>query len=200
MMAATLPTMRSTLADRALRGEGMAYHLALVIGGSLFVALLAQIAIPVPFSPVPITGQTYAVLLVGALLGSRRGALSLLLYLVEGGLGLPFFSGGAAGWARVLGPTGGYLLGFVLAAFVVGWLAERGWDRRLSTAAIAMLAGNLVIYLVGVAVLAVFVGAAEAVPLGLLPFLPGDMLKILLAAATMPAGWRLLGLIARPSE
>jgi biotin transporter BioY len=181
------------MVDTALRGESLVDHLAAIVGGSLLVALLAQIAIPLPFSPVPITGQTYAVLLVGALLGARRGALSILLYIVQGGLGLPFFTGGAAGWSRVVGPTGGYLLGFILAAFVVGWLAERGWDRRFYTAAIAMLVGNLVIYLVGMTFLAAFVGLERVVPLGLLPFLPGDLIKILLAAATMPSGWMLIG-------
>ncbi len=109
------------------------YDAALILGASLLIALSARIAVPVPFSPAPITGQTLAVLLVGALLGSRRGALSVLAYLAEGAMGLPVFAGGGAGILWLLGPTGGYLFGFIAAAFVTGWLAERGWDRRFVT-------------------------------------------------------------------
>ncbi len=165
----------------------------LILGGSLFIALAAQIAVPLPFTPVPITGQTLAVLLVGALLGSRLGSLTVLAYLAEGAMGLPVFAGGAFGLARLVGPTGGYLFGFVLAAFVVGWLCERGWDRRIITAALALIAGNGVIYLVGIPWLAVFVGGERALALGLWPFLPGDALKIALAMWALPGGWWLLG-------
>lgn len=168
-------------------------QLALIVGGSLFVALLAQVTIPLPFTPVPITGQTYAVLLVGAALGSRRGALSMALYLLQGGIGLPFFAGGAAGWSRLLGPSGGYLLSFVLVAFVVGWLAERGWDRRFSTCLLAMLVGEAIIYGIGLPRLATFVGTEKAAALGLLPFIPGDIIKLLLAAVSLPLAWKLVG-------
>jgi len=168
------------------------YQLALVIAGSLLLALLAPLAIPLPFTPVPITGQTFGVLLIGALLGSRRGALSMVVYLVEGSVGLPFFTGGTSGWHTLLGPTGGYLLGFIPAAFAAGWLAERGWDRRFATAIVAMLAGEVVIYLAGLPWLAVFVGQGNALQLGLLPFIPGDIIKLLLAAAALPAAWKLV--------
>jgi biotin transport system substrate-specific component len=134
------------------------YDVALIIGGSLFVALSGRIAIPLPFSPVPITGQTLAVLLVGALLGSRRGASSLLLYLLQGAVGLPVFAGGMGGPAHLLAPTGGYLFGFVGAAFVAGLLAEQRWDRQVQSNALAMLLGNLVIYAFGLPWLAYFVG------------------------------------------
>ncbi|MCS7251828.1 MAG: biotin transporter BioY, partial [Thermoflexus sp.] len=130
----------------------------LILGGSLFTALMAQISIPLPFTPVPITGQTLAVLLVGAALGSRRGALSIATYVLEGALGLPVFAGGTAGISRLQGPTGGYLIGFVAAALITGWLAERGWDRRPLSTALAMLAGNAVIYLFGLPWLALFLG------------------------------------------
>jgi len=174
------------------RRHAIAYDAALVLGGSLFVALAAQVTIRLPFSPVPITGQTLAVLLVGALLGSRRGAWSLLAYLLEGLAGLPVFAGGASGPAYALGPTGGYLIGFVIAAFVVGWLAERGWDRRLGSTALAMVAGNVAIYACGLGWLSLFVGR-QALALGLIPFLAGDVVKLVLATTIVPLGWRLLG-------
>jgi biotin transport system substrate-specific component len=142
---------------------------------------------------VPLTGQTFAVLLVGALLGSRRGSLSLLAYLAEGAVGLPVFAGGSGGLARLWGPTGGYLVGFIAAARMVGWLCERGWDRRVRTAALAMLIGNGVIYLFGLPWLAHFVGAERVLALGLLPFMPGDLVKLALAALALPSGWKLLG-------
>lgn len=174
------------------RRYALLYDATLVIAGSLLVALLAQFAVPLPFSPVPVTGQTLAVLMVGMLLGSRRGSLALLTYLAEGAMGLPVLAGGAAGLARLTGPTGGYLIGFVAAAFLVGWLAERGWDRRPETTLLAMLLGNAVIYVCGLPWLAHFVGAERVWSLGLLPFLPGDLGKALLATALLPWGWRLL--------
>jgi biotin transport system substrate-specific component len=165
-------------------------QLALVTAGSLLVALLAQVRIPLPFTPVPLTGQTLAVLLVGAALGSRGGAASLALYLVAGALGLPVFTGWGSGLAHLAGPTGGYLLGFVVAAFVVGWLCERRLDRRWRTALLPFLAGELVIYACGLPWLAAYVGAENALAAGLWPFLPGDALKLLLAALALPAAWR----------
>lgn len=178
----------------SLRRYALLYDTLLVIGGSLLIALAAQVAIPLPFSPVPLTGQTLAVLLVGALLGSRRGSLAVITYLAEGFVGLPVFAGGAAGLARLAGPTGGYLIGFVLAAYVVGLLAERGWDRRFGTTAAAMILGNLVIYACGAVWLAFYVGSlAKALSLGVVPFIPGDILKTLLAATLLPLGWRMVG-------
>ena len=178
-----------------MRRSALLYDAALVLGASLVIALSAQVAIQLPFSPVPITGQTMAVLLVGALLGSRRGALAVLAYIAEGLAGLPVFAGGAAGLTRLFGPTGGYLVGFVAAAFLVGWLAERGWDRRFGTTLAAMTLGNLAIYGVGAVWLAVFVGGvSRAWSLGVVPFLPGDAIKIVLAAVLLPGGWKLLGM------
>lgn len=168
------------------------YDVALVLGGSLFIALSAQIVLRLPFSPVPITGQTFSVLLVGALLGSKRGMLSVLAYLAEGAMGLPVFSGGGAGVIWFLGPTGGYLLGFVPAAFATGWLAEHGWDRRAVTTLLLMLAGNVVIYAVGLPFLGYLVGFDRVLPLGLYPFVVGDVAKSLLATFLLPSAWRLL--------
>ncbi|MEA3310216.1 MAG: biotin transporter BioY [Chloroflexota bacterium] len=170
-----------------------AYDLALVTLGTALIAVSAQFAVRLPFSPVPVTGQTLMVLLIGASLGRKRGTATLLAYLAEGLVGLPVFAQGGLGWAYLLGPTGGYLFGMVAAAYLVGWLAERGWDRKPSTTAVAMLGGNLAIYALGVTWLALFTGWNAALPLGLLPFIPGDLLKIVLATLLLPAGWKLLG-------
>ncbi len=167
---------------------------ALVLGFSLLTALAAQVVVPLPWTPVPLTGQTFAVLLTGALLGSRMGALAMLAYLAEGAVGLPFFRGGAGGAQYLFfSPTAGYLFAFPVAAFVTGYLAERGWDRRLLTAAAAMALGSLVILVSGWMWLALFYRtASEAFAAGVLPFLAGDAVKIALAAAALPAGWALL--------
>jgi len=183
--------LRLPLVDVAWPGRSLRRNAIIVVTGSLLVALSAQIEIPL--QPVPITGQTFGVLLVGALLGSGRGGLSMLMYLSLGAMGLPMFAGGSSGVARLIGPTGGYLVGFVAAAYVVGWLAERGWDRRIGTTALAMLLGTLVIYVPGVAWLSVFVGWAEVLGVGVKPFILGDLLKVGLAALVLPWGWIVLG-------
>ncbi|MET0626130.1 MAG: biotin transporter BioY [Pyrinomonadaceae bacterium] len=163
-----------------------------VVGFSLLTALAAQVVVPLPFTPVPLTGQTFAVLLTGALLGPRLGALAMLAYLAEGAAGLPFFRGGAGGVGHLSGATAGYLFAFPAAAYVTGHLAERGWDRRFLTAAAAMFLGSLVILACGCAWLSLAVGVEQAFRLGVLPFLPGDVVKIALAAAALPTGWALL--------
>jgi biotin transport system substrate-specific component len=177
----------------SVKRQALLYDATLILAGSLLIGLSARLAIRLPFSPVPITGQTLAVLLAGALLGSRRGALSVLAYLGEGVAGLPVFAGGAGGIAHLAGPTGGYLAGFVLAALVVGWLAERGWDRHPGTTALAMLLGSAAIYVPWLPWLAAFVGGERALVLGLYPFLAGDLLKLALAAALLPIGWKVVG-------
>jgi biotin transport system substrate-specific component len=167
--------------------------LLLIVIGSLFVATLAQVEIPLPFTPVPITGQTFGVLLVGAALGSKRGAASLALYLVLGAFGLPFFAGGARGLAIILGATGGYLIGFVLAAYVIGLLAERGLERSIRTSFLPFFAGTLIIYACGVAWLAVLLGSFNAaVAAGLMPFLIVDGIKLIAASVALPAAWKLV--------
>ena len=171
---------------------GVVREVVLVLAGALLIALAAQIQVPLPFSPVPVTGQTFAVLLLGALYGSRRGAATVLAYLVFGAAGLPVFAGAAAGAARLVGPTAGYLVGFAVAAFVVGALAERGWDRRSWTTAGAMVLGNLVIYAFGVAWLSRFVGWDKVMATGVLPFVAGDAAKIVLATLLLPVGWRFM--------
>lgn len=181
----------TAIVDVAWKGSGVRREVLLIFSGAIAMAMLAQARIPL--QPIPVTGQTFAVLLVGALLGGRRGALSMLTYLSMGVAGLPVFTGLGAGLSHFTGPTGGYLVGFVLAAWLVGLLAERGWDRRVLTTALAMLCGTLLIYLPGLAWLSTFVGWEQVLPLGLLPFLLGDLVKAALAALILPWGWRLLG-------
>jgi biotin transporter BioY len=168
------------------------YNLALILGGSLLIGLCAQIKI-MPFGLVPITGQTFAVLMTGALLGSRRGALAVLAYLAQGLAGLPVFAVGS-GPLVLIGPTGGYLIGFVPAAYVTGLLAEKGWDRQFTTTVLAMALGNAIIYTFGITQLCILTGINKTVvTTGLLPFIPGDILKIIIAATFLPSAWKLLG-------
>jgi len=162
----------------------------LVAAASLLTAAAAQLELRLPWTPVPITGQTFAVLLCGAVLGARRAFVAQCLYLLEGSLGLPFFAGGAAGLVKVLGPSGGYLIAFPIAAAVTGALAERAWDRRPLTMFLAMLAGSIVIFALGLAQLSRFVPAGALLGSGLLPFIPGDVVKSLLAAGVFPLAWK----------
>ena len=163
----------------------------LVLAGTGLVAAAAQVTIHLGFTPVPISGQTFAVLLVGAALGSVRGFLSLGLYLLAG-LVLPFYASGNMGWDEITGASGGYIVGFVLAAAVTGYLAERRWDRRFSSAVAAMLTGNVIIYLVGLPWLAVVLHTnfERTLELGLYPFVFGDLIKLYLAGALLPFAWR----------
>jgi biotin transport system substrate-specific component len=183
-MPIALTLARRISPSRAIRSSLV--DVLLVISGSLIVAALAQVRIPLPFTPVPLTGQTLGVLLVAAVLGRTRGAASLILYLLEGLLGLPVFAGGPLGLARLLGPTGGYLLGFIAAAFLVGYLAERGFDRDWKRVSLMYVAGMAVIYLFGLLWLAHFTALSNALIAGLWPFLPGDLLKALCAALLLP--------------
>ncbi len=181
-----------TLADAAMPRTGILRDAALVLGASLVTALAARIALPVPWSPVPLTGQTFAVLLTGAALGARRGLLAQALYLVEGAAGLPVFAAGLGGPLVFAGPSAGYLIAFPLAAALTGALAERGWDRRFLGTLAAMLAGSAVILASGTAVLAHFVRDGRLVVAGVLAFAPGDVLKAVAAALLLPAAWRIV--------
>jgi biotin transport system substrate-specific component len=192
MMLAHTDRPSVALADVALPGAGLLRDALLVVCASVLTAIAAQIAVPVPWSPVPLTGQTFAVVLSGMLLGPRRAFFAQVLYLAEGAAGLPVFAAGAGGVARLLGPTGGYLLAFPLAAALTGALARRGWDRRFSTTFAAMLLGSAPIFALGLAWLAAFVPAKALLVSGLLPFLPGDLVKSALAALVLPAAWRRL--------
>lgn len=182
-----LALMMTTLVALSVRldARALARDASLVAGGVLLLALGAHITIPL--NPVPITGQTFAVLLVAAALGWRRGYTSVILYIVLGTAGLPIFA------AVSSAVTYGYLAGFALAALVVGWLAERGWDRAVVTSLGAMLLGEVAIYACGLPWLARFTGWHAAFTFGLMPFLVGDSVKLALAAALLPAAWRLTG-------
>ncbi len=189
-----MTTLAPTISSRYFpHTTGWLRDLFLVVGGTLFVAALAQIRILLPFTPVPITGQTLGVLLVGAALGSKRGASALSLYLVAGAIGLPFFQGGTNGIGIVFGATGGYLIGFIAAAFIIGFLAEHGMDRSIRTSILPFLVGTAVIYLCGAGWLTIlFLDFQKAIFLGVFPFLIGDAIKITLAGLILPAAWKLL--------
>ena len=182
---------RLTLVDVAWPNAGFLENTLLVFAASLLTGLAAQIAIPLPFTPVPVTGQTFAVLLTGAALGARRGFLAQVLYLVQGVSGLPVFAGGAMGAAFLVGPTGGYLVAFPLAAALTGFLAERAWDRRFVTMFGVMLLGSSVIFALGAFGLTRFFPPSQVLAVGVLPFVPGDLVKSALAALALPGVWRL---------
>jgi biotin transport system substrate-specific component len=188
-MSAVAPAApRLVLADRVL-GRSLPLDIVLVAAGAALTALLAQIA--VPLYPVPITGQTLAVLLVGATLGAARGALSLALYAVLGIVGLPVFSDYGSGVHVILGPTGGYIIGFIVSAGLVGWLSERAWERQILKALATFAAGTLVVFAVGLPWLAVALGLdlMQTLNGGLFPFLIGGAIKALIAAGLLPLAW-----------
>jgi biotin transport system substrate-specific component len=175
-------------------------HVALIVAGALFIYLTALVVIPLPGTPVPITGQTFGVLVVGGALGLRRGSAATLLYVLLGVIGLPFFAEGKGGISIMWGATGGYLIGFVLAAAIVGRLAELGWDRHIGGSIGACALGSVAIYAVGLPWLAMVAGydLATTIANGLTPFIIGDALKIIAAALVFPAAWWVVG--RRPDE
>lgn len=187
-----MTALAHSIGTRTTKANALVWDIMLVALGTGFVSLMAQVAIPLePFSPVPITGQTLAVLVVGGALGALRGGASLLLYLLLGWAGAPIYAEGTSGSFINL-PTGGYLVGFVIAAVVVGYLSEKGWDRSLRSSLGAMLVGEIIIFGVGVPWLAnnLGVGAGKAMEFGLYPFVIGDIIKLLIAAGLLPAAWR----------
>lgn len=190
-MQASEMTIPAVLRERVLR-DRVALELLTVIGASLVIAIAAQIAIDVPFSPVPLTMQPLAVLLVGVTLGSRRGAAAAALYLFEGASGMPVFAQAHGGALWLVAATAGYLWSYPLAAFVAGWFSERGWGSTTLRAIGGMLAALAVIYAGGFAWLAVLAGPRAAFSAGIAPFLIADIAKIALGAAMLPQLQRLM--------
>jgi biotin transport system substrate-specific component len=188
-------TLRFPLIELIWPEKSLAHNVLLVFGTSLLFALSAQIAIPLPFSPVPVTLQTFVVLLAGAVLGSRLGALSVLVYITEGAVGLPFFAKGGAGLGYLRGITGGYLVGFVAVAFVVGLLVEGGLGRKFSTAVLAMFVGNIILYCFGLPWLksVLNISMSKTLAIGLYPFILGDLYKIGFASTLLPKLWSFFG-------
>jgi biotin transport system substrate-specific component len=188
------PTLRLAVLPRA----GLLADAALIAGGAGLMAASAQFAFKLPFTPVPITGQTFSVLLVGAALGTVRGGASALLYVLAG-LMLPVYASGGEGWDVIASASGGYLVSYPFVSALTGRLAERRWDRRFSSAVGAMLTGNVVIYLFGLPLLAVVLNTnlEKTLELGLYPFVPGDTFKLYLAAAALPGAWKLVGAAKR---
>ncbi len=173
------------------RAAGLAYDAATVVFGSVLIALAAGISIPLPFTPVMITLQTLVILVLAASVGSVRAAATVGVYILEGIAGLPVFQGGGAGLAHFAGPTGGYIVGFLVAAYVVGLICERGWGSNVLKTATAMLLGNAVIYLLGVPWLSRFTGWETALSAGLYPFIVGDLIKVGIGALVVSGAWRL---------
>jgi biotin transport system substrate-specific component len=173
------------------RSYAFAYDTAIVLAGSALIALSARFAVYLPFSPVPVTAQTFVVLFLGALCGPGRGSLAACAYIIEGIAGIPVFAAGAFGPAYLLGPTGGYLAGFVAGAWLTGYFSSRGWDRNLVRSSAALLLGDMLLFALGAAWLSVYMGP-KALVAGLVPFIPGEIIKIALASSLLPAGWKLL--------
>lgn len=193
MSIAATPLVRPTLIDRVVTRTWVS-DIALVVAGTALVAVLAQVAIPL--WPVPVTGQTLAVLLVGAGLGAARGAASLTLYALLGAVGLPIYSEASSGWSVLLGPTGGYIIGFIASAAIVGWAAERSWDRGWYKPIITFIGGSLVVFAFGLPWLAVSLGQLglpndlqSVLIAGFYPFIIGGLIKAAIAAALLPALW-----------
>jgi biotin transport system substrate-specific component len=182
------PTLADALWSPAA-GSNAVRAIVLAVIGSILLTISAKIQ--VPFWPVPMTMQTFVVLVLGVAYGSRLGGATVLLYLVQGALGLPVFAGGG-GFAYMAGPTGGYLVGFLLAAVAVGWLAERGWARSVPSTLAAMLVGTAIVFACGIAWLSKLIGLPQAISDGLVPFLLSEAVKIALATVLVPFAWRLL--------
>ena len=192
MSSIIVPTYADLIRPHARRSAAV-YDAAMVAAGAVLVAAAAQVVIPLAFTPVPITGATFGVLFVAMALGTARGTAASMLYVGAGVAGAPVFLGFSGGFGHFSGPTGGYIVGYIAASLLVGRLARLGWDRSVPRTIAAMALGNLVIYLFGVTRLSMLVGGiGEGLRLGMVPFLIGDAVKILLAAALLPAGWKLI--------
>ena len=173
------------ISKQLIKSNSLTVNLIIAFSGSLLLALLARLTVPIPFSPVPITGQTFGILFLGSVLGSRLGTLSVIMYIFEGLIGLPVFAGGTMGFLYLLGPTGGYLIGFIPAVYLVGYLSERGWTNSFTSSFLTMIIGTLIIFIFGIGWLAVTAGFVTALSIGLYPYIPGAVVKIILATVTV---------------
>jgi biotin transport system substrate-specific component len=184
----------ATLRVAVFPRSGLLTDALLVLGGAAFVGLMAQLSYKLHFTPVPLTGQTFAVLLVGAAYGPALGAASMVAYALLGIVGVPLYADHTHGWSTFTGNSGGYIVGFVLAAAVTGWLSERGWDKKFSSSIASMLTGSVIIYLCGAIWLhhELDVNWETTLVDGVYPFVPGDMVKLYLAAAALPGAWSLV--------
>lgn len=189
-MSASAVTLRAALLPRT----SVVTDTLLVSGGAVFIALVAQLAFYLPFTPVPVTGLTFGVIVTGAAMGAVRGLLATMLYVLLGVAGLPVYADASYGLDVLIGVTGGYLVGSVLAAALTGFLAEKAWDRKVVSAVPAMLLGELVIFIIGVGWLMVVldVGLMEGLVLGLIPFIPGEIVKLTAAGLLLPGAWKLV--------
>lgn len=194
-MSASAATLRTAILPRT----SVITDTLLVVGGAAFIALFARLSFYLPFTPVPVTGLTFGVIVIGAAMGLLRGMLATLVYVLVGVVGAPVFADGSYGYAVLIGVTGGYLVGSVLAAALTGWLAERAWDRKVVSAVPAMLLGELVIFAVGVPWLMVVlgVGLSEGLALGFTPFIIGEIVKLVAAGLLLPGAWKLVDHIKR---
>ncbi len=170
------------LTEQLIKSKSLTANIVIALSGSILLALLARLSIPVPFSPVPITGQTFGILFLGGVLGSRIGTLSVVMYIVEGIIGLPVFAGGTTGFLYLLGPTGGYLISFIPAVYLVGYLSEKEWTNKFTATFLTMIFGTSVIFIFGISWLAVTAGFETTLSIGLYPYLPGAAIKIILAS------------------
>ncbi|MGY5764153.1 biotin transporter BioY [Brachybacterium sp. DNPG3] len=196
MTSLALPARRPVLADALIARSSRVKDVALVLGGALLVALLAQVTIPMPY--VPITGQTLAVIVVGSALGARRGAAALTTYMVAGLAGLPVFAGFSGSLAMVMQPSFGFIVGFIPAAALAGWFAERAWDRRAWTAMLGFVAASVVPFLIGVPYMAYILNVVMGLGMdfsgimaaGVTPFIAGGVVKAAIAAVAIPLAWK----------
>jgi biotin transport system substrate-specific component len=174
------------------KSQKIVFETGLVISGSILIALLSQLSVILPFSPVPLTGQTFGVFLIAVLFGAKRSAATMMTYLTEGLCGLPVFSKAGFGVAHLIGPSGGYLIGFLLAVYFIGYLSDRGYSKNFYKMSLMLIAGNLLIYICGCAWLSVFLGIKKAIICGAVPFIAGDLIKIMLISGFIPASWKVI--------
>jgi len=165
-------------------------EIPILLSFNILLVVCAYLSINLPFSPVPITGQTFGVLIIAMALGKTRGVSVIMAYLLEGAMGLPVFAGGTAGMVKFVGPTGGYLFGFLGAAFVVGYLADKGWDKGYFKSAVVMILGTVIIFLCGLLWLLHFIPLENVFTVGLIPFIPGAIVKISVASVILPSVWK----------